>query len=68
MSKILNWMMVGSCGLAVVALAWGQTRQKPGLWEVTATMSMAGMPQMPAMPRGRRKWPRRLRHTLHRFA
>lgn len=52
MSKILNWMMVGSCGLAVVALAWGQTRQKPGLWEVTATMSMAGMPQMPAMPQG----------------
>lgn len=48
MSKTLNWMLVGSCSLAVAAIAWGQIKQKPGLWEVTATMSMAGMPQMPA--------------------
>jgi hypothetical protein len=48
MNKFLNWMLVGSCGLAVAAFAWGQLKQKPGLWEVTSTMSMAGMPNMPA--------------------
>jgi len=52
MKKVLNWMLVGSCGLAVASFAWGQMKQKPGLWEVATTMSMAGMPQMPAMAGG----------------
>lgn len=50
MRKILSWILVGGSGLAVVGIAWGQMKQKPGLWEVTSTMTMAGMPQMPAMP------------------
>lgn len=50
MRKTPNWMLVGGCSLAMAALAWGQMKQKPGLWEVTSTMSMAGMPEMPAMP------------------
>lgn len=50
MSKTLNWMLVGGCALALTASVWGQMKQKPGLWEVTSTVSMAGMPAMPAMP------------------
>ncbi len=50
MSKSLLWMLAGGSALALVASASGQMKQKPGLWEVTSTMSMAGMPQMPAMP------------------
>ena len=48
MNKILSWTIAGCCCFAVAVFAWGQTKQKPGLWEVTSTMSMAGMPQMPA--------------------
>src|SRR6516225_3637234 len=51
MIRIPNWMIVCSC-VAIAALAGAQSKQKPGLWEVTATMNMAGMPQMPAMPPG----------------
>ena len=51
MIRIPNWMIVCSC-VAIAALAGAQSKQKPGLWEVTATMNMAGMPQMPAMPAG----------------
>jgi hypothetical protein len=51
MIRIPNWMVVCGC-VAVAAFAAAQVKQKPGLWEVTATMSMAGMPQMPAMPPG----------------
>ena len=50
MGKSLKWMLAASCGLTMAVLAWGQIKQKPGLWEVTTTMSMAGMPQMGAMP------------------
>src|SRR5208283_4960029 len=28
------------------------TKGKPGLWEVTTQMTIAGMPQMPQMPQG----------------
>ena len=52
MSKARIWMMFGGCSLAVAAFAWGQVKQKPGLWEVTTTMNMAGMPDMPQMPQG----------------
>ena len=40
-----------ACCLAGVA-AHAQSNRKPGLWEVSSTMSMAGMPQMPQMPQG----------------
>jgi hypothetical protein len=36
----------------LVTAAQGQSKQKPGLWEVTSQMTMAGMPQMPQMPQG----------------
>jgi hypothetical protein len=36
--------------LATAAL--GQAKGKPGLWEVTTQMTIAGMPQMPQMPQG----------------
>jgi hypothetical protein len=40
-----------ACCLVGVA-AHAQSKQKPGLWEMTSTMNMAGMPQMPQMPQG----------------
>ncbi|MGD0346320.1 MAG: DUF3617 domain-containing protein [Terracidiphilus sp.] len=40
------------CFIALVVNAQGQTKQKPGLWEVTVQMSMAGAPQMPQLPPG----------------
>ena len=39
---------LGCCLIALAAKA--QSKQKPGLWETTSTMTMAGMPQMPQMP------------------
>jgi hypothetical protein len=36
----------------LATVAHGQTKQKPGLWEVTSQMTFAGMPQMPQMPQG----------------
>ena len=51
MNKTQFWLTLGCCLIAVAAQAQGQGR-KPGLWEVTAQMSMSGgpmnMPQMPA--------------------
>jgi len=36
------------CSLPLlVTVAQGQTKGKPGLWEVTTQMTIAGMPQMP---------------------
>ena len=52
MNKTRVWTIVGCCGLALAVLAWGQSKQKPGLWETTTQMSMAGMPQMPQLPPG----------------
>lgn len=52
MIKVPSWMTITACCLAVAAFAWGQAKQKPGLWEVTSTMTMAGMPQMGQMPPG----------------
>ncbi|MFZ1939107.1 MAG: DUF3617 domain-containing protein [Terracidiphilus sp.] len=50
MNRIRVCLMLGLCIVALAAEANGQGR-KPGLWEVTAQMSMtggpAGMPQMP---------------------
>jgi len=35
------------CLMSLAPLAQAQSKQKPGLWETTSTMTMAGMPQMP---------------------
>jgi hypothetical protein len=48
MSKIRIWVILGLCVVALAAQAQGQSR-KPGLWEVTSSMSMSGMPQMSQM-------------------
>jgi hypothetical protein len=47
MSKIRIWMVVGCCLFALAVSAQGQ--RKAGLWEVTSSMSMSGMPNMPQM-------------------
>jgi hypothetical protein len=43
---------MGCCLLAVTLFAWAQSGRKPGLWEVTVSMTMGGrqMPQMPQLP------------------
>lgn len=49
MKKVLVWTTC-CCAMALAAMAHGQSR-KPGLWEVTSSMSMTGGPAgMPAMP------------------
>lgn len=52
MSKIGMWAMIGCCLIGLAASVQGQNKQKPGLWEVTAQMSMGGAMQMPQMPPG----------------
>jgi len=46
-NKTRIWMVVGCCFIALAATAQGQ--RKAGLWEVTSSMSMSGMPNMPSM-------------------
>jgi hypothetical protein len=36
----------------LTTVAQAQSKRKPGLWEVTTQMTIAGMPQMPQMPAG----------------
>ncbi len=54
MSKKRIWTLVGSCVVALAALAWGQSQQKAGLWVTTTQMNMGGAnaPQMPQLPPG----------------
>ena len=54
MSKTRVWITVCCCALPVAALAWAQAGRKPGLYEITSQMNMAGAgaPQMPQMPPG----------------
>lgn len=50
MGHIRAAVTLGLCAVALVAQAQGH-KQKPGLYEVSTTMSMSGMPgNMPAMP------------------
>jgi Protein of unknown function (DUF3617) len=50
MSKIRVWVTMGICLTALAAQAQNPSR-KPGLWEITSSMSISGGPQnMPAMP------------------
>jgi len=48
MKKRFVWVTLVLSFAALAAQAQGQGR-KPGLWEVTASVNMAGMPQMPQM-------------------
>jgi hypothetical protein len=48
MNKTRVWITLGLCVVALAAQVKAQNR-KPGLWEVTSSMSMSGMPNMPAM-------------------
>jgi len=54
MSRNGVWIAIGCCIAGLATLAHAQTKQKPGLWEVTTQMSMNGasMPQMPQLPPG----------------
>jgi hypothetical protein len=47
MSKTRIWVVVSCCLIAMAVSAQGQ--RKAGLWEVTSSMSMSGMPNMPNM-------------------
>ena len=47
MNRTRVWLMLGLCVVALAAQAKGQ--RKAGLWEVTSSMSMSGMPSMPNM-------------------
>jgi hypothetical protein len=48
MKKTVLWTAFVCCLVALAANAHAQ-KGKPGLWEVTTSMSMPGMPQMPGM-------------------
>jgi hypothetical protein len=47
MRKIGIWITAVCCVCAVAVFAWAQTKGKAGLWEVTTTRTMAGMPAPP---------------------
>jgi len=47
MSKTRIWTIIACCLIALAPLAQGQ--RKAGLWEITSSMSMSGMPAMPNM-------------------
>lgn len=52
MRKTRVWITLVCCLVAMTALAGAQSKQQPGLWEVTSTVSFNGasMPQAPQMP------------------
>jgi hypothetical protein len=47
--KIRGLVIAGICVLTLAAQAQGPNR-KPGLWDVTTSMTMTGGPEMPQMP------------------
>ena len=67
MNKSRVWTIVGCCGVALTALAWGQSQRKAGLWEVTSQINMAGMPQMPQLPPGTQLPPHKHTGEVHAF-
>ena len=46
------WITIGCCLFAVALFAWAQTTRKPGLWEVTSTMTWQQSPMPAGMPAG----------------
>ncbi len=49
MNKTRVWTILGCCFIVLATCAQGQTKQKPGLWEITSSMTMSGIPQAPQM-------------------
>jgi hypothetical protein len=47
MRKTRVWIALSCCLLALAAFAWAQSSRKPGLWEMTSTMTWQQSP-MPA--------------------
>ncbi len=54
MNKTRVWMIVGCCSIGLAMLAWGQGVRKPGLWDMTSTMTWQKTPMPPGvtMPPG----------------
>ena len=54
MRKTFVWITLGCCLMAVALVAWAQGTRKPGLWEMTATMTWQKTPLPPGvtMPAG----------------
>ncbi len=54
MRKTRVCILLGCCLVALATLAQAQSRQQPGLWESTSTVSFNGssMPQAPQLPPG----------------
>jgi hypothetical protein len=50
MSKTRVWITLGCCLFAVAIAAWAQAIRKPGLWEMTSTMTYQQSPFPPGMP------------------
>lgn len=48
MRQTRNWITMGCCLLTCAAIALGQAQRKPGLWEMTSTMTFQQSP----MPQG----------------
>jgi hypothetical protein len=49
MRKYRLWIATSCCLLAVAIFAWGQPNRKPGLWEITSTMTWQQSPFPPGM-------------------
>ncbi len=49
MGKSRVSVVVGCCLFAVAILAWAQSTRKPGLWEMTTTMTWQQSPMPPGM-------------------
>jgi hypothetical protein len=49
MRKTRVWITLGCCLFAVAILAWAQGTRKPGLWEITSTMTWQQSPMPPGM-------------------
>lgn len=51
MRKTRVWITLGCCFFALAVIAWAQTSsRKPGLWEITSTMTFQQSPMPPGMP------------------
>ena len=49
MSKTRVWITLGCCLFVMAVFAWAQAIRKPGLWEMTATMTWQKSPLPPGM-------------------
>ena len=49
MRKTRYWITLSCCLFALAVLAWAQAARKPGLWEMTTTMTFQQSPMPPGM-------------------